>query len=89
MILLFGTKGRETLLSMVTFACHYCGLTAPQRVFKRATWFTLFFIPLFPVSTRYFVECANCAGTTALTQDQAQHSIEWAVKHVNSAPQPE
>jgi hypothetical protein len=81
MILLFGTKAYETLLTVVTFACRYCGMSAPQRVFKRATRFTLFFIPLFTVSTKHFVECSNCAGTTALTAEQARHSLEWAATH--------
>jgi hypothetical protein len=78
MILLFGTKSYETLLTVVSFACRYCGMSVPQRVFKRATKFSLFFIPLFTVSTSHFVECSNCAGTTALSAEQARHSIEWA-----------
>lgn len=78
MILLFGTKGYEMLLTVVTFACRYCGMSVPQRVFKRATKFSLFFIPLFTVSTSHFVECSNCQGTTALSADEARHSIEWA-----------
>jgi hypothetical protein len=81
MILLFGTKSYETLLTVVSFACHYCGMTAPQRVFKRATRFTLFFIPLFTVSSKHFVECSSCAGTTSLTADQARHSLQWAATH--------
>jgi hypothetical protein len=81
MILLFGTNAYERLLTVVSFPCRYCGMNAPQRVFKRATKFTVFFIPLFTVSKKHFVECSNCAGVTALTEDQARHSLQWAATH--------
>jgi hypothetical protein len=60
---------------VVAFACGYCGQAVPQRVFKRVLKFTLFFIPLFRVSTSYFVECSNCRGTTSLTEAQATHAL--------------
>lgn len=78
MILVFGTRASESLLVTVSFVCNYCRMAAPQEVFKRVTRFTLFFLPLFPVSTSYFVRCSNCGGTTSLTRDQAHHSLEWA-----------
>ena len=79
MILLFGTRATEALLTMVHFVCDYCGVAAPQRVIKRTNKFTLFFVlPLFPISTNYFVECTNCGGITALTKEQATHGLEWA-----------
>ena len=78
MFLLFGTRASEAILSVVAFVCGYCNTSAPQRVVKRVTKFTLFFIPLFPVSTSYFVECTNCGGTTKLTREQADNSVVWA-----------
>jgi ABC-type multidrug transport system permease subunit len=80
-ILLFGTKSFQTIVTLVTFVCSQCGVNAPQHVFKRALRFTLFFIPLFSFSTSYFVECSNCGATTALTREQAMHSVEWAERH--------
>jgi hypothetical protein len=77
---LFGTKLGETLLVVVSFICERCGTRAPQRVFKRSTKVTLFFIPLFSLSSSYFVECSNCAAATALTREQATHGVEWAAR---------
>lgn len=78
MFLLFGTRASESVLSIVTFICAFCGQNVAQRVIKSVTKFTLFFVPLFPVSTRYFVECSNCGGRTNLTKAQADNSVAWA-----------
>ena len=78
MFLLFGTRASEAILSVVTFVCGYCNTSAAQRVVKRVTKFTLFFIPLFPVATSYFVTCTNCGGLTKLTREQADNSVAWA-----------
>jgi hypothetical protein len=78
MLLIFGSRVYETLVVLVSFVCPHCGVDAQQRVIKLANRFTFFFVPLFAVSTKYVVECGNCAVTTALTRQQAEHSVEWA-----------
>lgn len=78
MFLLFGTKAVQTLMNVVVFACHYCGTAADQRVFKRSTRLTLFFMPLFPLASSFFNECSRCGGTTELSAAQANHSLDWA-----------
>lgn len=78
MFLLFGTKASEIILAVVTFACGYCGFSVSQRVFKRVLRMTLFFVPLFPLSKKFFVECSHCGGLTRLTEEQAANSVQWA-----------
>ena len=78
MFLLFGTRAADAVINVVAFVCGYCGVHAQQHVVKRATKFTLFFVPLFTVSSSYFNSCDNCGGVTRLTTAQAQHSLEWA-----------
>ncbi len=53
-------------------------MQAPQNVIKRSHRFTLFFLPLFTFSTRYVNQCTNCGAETALTAEQAQHSLTWS-----------
>ncbi|WEO77051.1 zinc-ribbon domain-containing protein [Cryobacterium sp. SO2] len=84
MILLFGTRASEAVINLVLFVCGYCGVLAQQQVIKRATRFTLFFLPLFPVSTRYVNVCSRCQGSTEVTAAQARHSLDWA--KAQSAP---
>ena len=75
MFLLFGTTLRRSLLVTVVFICGYCDKNVPQRVEKLSTKFTLFFIPLFTVSSRYSNQCTNCGGVTDLTREQAEHAV--------------
>jgi predicted RNA-binding Zn-ribbon protein involved in translation (DUF1610 family) len=78
MLLIFGTRAYETLIVLVSFVCPHCGVHAQQSVTKVANKLTFFFIPLFTVSTKHFVQCHNCGVATAVTAEQAAHSVEWA-----------
>lgn len=80
MFLLLGTSVRQALLTLVVFACRFCGRTVDQQVARRSTRFTLFFVPLFTVSKRYHVQCTNCGGVTDLTREQAEHSQDRAAR---------
>jgi hypothetical protein len=42
-------------------------------VFQLRTWFTLFFIPLFPVSVKYATACPMCGVATQIDKAQAEH----------------
>jgi len=60
-LLLFGIRTRERLVSTITMVCEVCGVSAAQALVKRSTKFTLFFIPLFPVRrSTHHLECAHC-----------------------------
>jgi hypothetical protein len=78
LLLIFGTRAYDFVIVLVTFECPHCAVTAPQSVYRQATKVTFFFIPLFTISTSYYVECSNCATNTPLTKEQADHSMEWA-----------
>ncbi|HEV7949163.1 MAG TPA: zinc-ribbon domain-containing protein [Glaciihabitans sp.] len=80
MFLLFGTRRRDSIINVVAFTCHFCGVHAQQQVVKLRSQFTLFFLPLFSYSTSYLNQCTNCGGQTPLTADQAQHSLAWAAQ---------
>ena len=80
MLLIFGTRLTDVILVLVSFVCPHCGVDAQQRVTKTANRVTLFFVPLFAISTRYHVHCTHCGAATALTKKQAEHSVEWAAQ---------
>ncbi|WP_166404702.1 zinc-ribbon domain-containing protein [Labedella endophytica] len=81
MILLFGTRLHTVLVAVVSFVCPFCSKDVPQRVLKLVNRFTLFFVPLFPVSTRFVNECTNCGGITDVSRDQADNAVAWANTH--------
>ena len=58
-MIIFGMRGRQKTIAMLNLACRN-GHVAAHRLVKLTRWFTLFFIPLIPVSQRYFTVCAQC-----------------------------
>ena len=81
MFLLFGMRPVAVVAFVVTFVCGRCGTEAAQQVLREQQKVTLFFIPLFSLSTSWAVECGHCGAVTALTREQAAHSVEWARTH--------
>ncbi|MFD6726538.1 zinc-ribbon domain-containing protein, partial [Streptomyces sp. NPDC060131] len=56
-MIIFGTKGYLYQLAILTLVCGRCGNPAAHTLRKRVTKFTLFFVPLFPFSTKYATQC--------------------------------
>ena len=73
MIILFGTRRRRTPLGIVMLLCQRCQRPSAHAVFMVRTWFTLFFIPLFPVSIKYATACPLCGVVTQIDKAQAEH----------------
>jgi len=78
-MIIFGTRGTAMILAILNFVCANCHVPAAQRVIKRVTKFTLFFIPLFPISTSYSVECVYCGVRTPIDKAQADAYEEYAL----------
>ena len=75
-MIIFGTRSYITALAVIQFVCGTCNVRAAQRVLKRVTKFTLFFIPTFPVGTQRYVVCVNCGATIPITKEQADSYVE-------------
>jgi len=86
--LLFGTRAAQTLINVVAFVCNVCGVHAEQRVIKRSTKLTLFFIPLITMGSSYVNECTNCGAVTRITGAQARHSLGWSAQRGTGAEDP-
>ncbi|CAL9349279.1 zinc-ribbon domain-containing protein [Streptomyces sp. NPDC057838] len=71
-MIIFGTKGYLYQLAILTLVCGRCGNPAAHTLRKRVTKFTLFFVPLFPVSTKYLTQCTFCGAEQKVTEEQAE-----------------
>ncbi|SEC81603.1 zinc-ribbon family protein [Streptomyces sp. KS_5] len=71
-VIIFGTKGYLYQLAILTLVCGQCGNPAAHTLRKRVTKFTLFFVPLFPVSTKYATQCTFCGAEHKVPQEQAE-----------------
>jgi uncharacterized tellurite resistance protein B-like protein len=65
MLLIFGTRVRATAVSTGEFFCPRCGADRSYVLQRLRRWFTLFFLPIFPMgkSLGEQVKCSTCAGT--------------------------
>ncbi|MER5210426.1 zinc-ribbon domain-containing protein [Streptomyces sp. NPDC002838] len=71
-MIIFGTKGYLYQLAILTLVCGQCGNPAAHTLRKRVTKFTLFFVPLFPISTKYATQCTFCGAEQKVTKEQAE-----------------
>ena len=71
-MLIIGFGVREVLLSTLVFVCETCGNQAAHQLTRRTRRFSLFFIPLFSVGTKYLDTCTACGRTVEISRQQAE-----------------
>jgi hypothetical protein len=71
-MIIFGFRNTLAVLAMVLLQCNRCGMPANQRVQRMRYWFTLFFIPVIPLRTTYFMTCAYCGSDTRIRKEDAE-----------------
>lgn len=78
MFLIFGVKHLKRRL-VTTFAlCGRCGTPAAQVLTRLGTWFSLFFVPVIPLGTKYVLTCTFCGESTKLEKLQATQMVAAA-----------
>ena len=71
-MIILGLRGSTTQLATMTLVCPQCHNPAAHRLLRTVNRFTLFFVPLFPVSTRHTIDCTFCGLRRTPTRAQAQ-----------------
>lgn len=72
MLLIWGTRRTVQTILMLTMLCGRCGNPAAHAVKHLVTKFTFFFIPLFPISSRYLTQCTFCGHSQRATKEQVE-----------------
>lgn len=77
MFIVWGTKGMEKILgnSQRSYQCQHCNNVSNYKIFRRRKWFTLFWIPIFPYSSQYFIACPICNYGAKISKDEAMNQI--------------
>ena len=70
--MIFGLGVSESLLATLVFVCETCGNNAAHHLLKRVRKLSLFFIPIFPVSTKFVDSCTACGRMLEVSRDQAE-----------------
>jgi predicted RNA-binding Zn-ribbon protein involved in translation (DUF1610 family) len=77
-VLIFGFGVTQSLLATLVFVCETCGTNAAHHLVRRVRKFSLFFIPLFPISTSYVDTCVACGRSIEVTREQAEVALGQA-----------
>ncbi|MEV0426519.1 zinc-ribbon domain-containing protein [Micromonospora sp. NPDC049836] len=72
MFFIFGLRTRVVRSGVVTEVCRNCGNQAAQVITRRATKFSLFFVPLIPVRTRWTKQCTFCGAEFDVPRAEAE-----------------
>jgi hypothetical protein len=86
-IILFGTRTYLYQLAVLTLVCGRCGNPSGHMLRKRVLKFTLFFVPLFPISTKYSTQCASCGAEQQVPKEQADGMLA-TIAQGGGAPAP-
>lgn len=81
MFIIWGTRHLEKELgnTQKTYQCSHCNNASRYRVFRRRTWFALFWIPIIPLSSKYFVTCPICNYGNKIKKEEALSLVEDAI----------
>jgi hypothetical protein len=88
MFIIFGIKRMVRRMATVFAMCSQCGSPAAQVVVRRSTWFSLFFIPVIPLGSKYSSTCTLCGTATRLDKEQALHLVELSQQMAAQSPHP-
>jgi len=75
LVLIWGFRGSCVVVTTAVYVCDRCGTNAAHRLIKRVRRFTLFFVPLFSVSTMYVDTCTACGRDVEVAKEQAKAAV--------------
>jgi hypothetical protein len=75
MIILFGFRRKSTRLATIFVMCAHCHTPAAHALARTRRYFTLFFIPVIPLGTKYFTTCTMCGHVTQITKEGADQYL--------------
>ncbi|HEY9437172.1 MAG TPA: zinc-ribbon domain-containing protein [Streptomyces sp.] len=74
-MIIFGTRSYLYQLAIMTMVCGWGGNPSAHTLRKRVSKFTLFFVPLFPFSTKYATQCTFCGGEQQIPKEHADRLL--------------
>jgi len=85
MIILFGFRRKSSRLATIFVMCARCSTPAAHALTRSRRYFTLFFIPIIPLGTKYFTTCTMCGHVTQITKEGAEQYLA-SVTQPSGAP---
>ena len=73
-MIIFGTTGLNSTKERGAFNCPRCSMQRGYRWISVNRFFTLYFIPLIPLGTRYLDVCTVCGRAIDVPRDMAERA---------------
>jgi len=86
MLIIFGFRRKVARLAVVFSMCGFCHTPAAHPVTRIRRYFTLFFIPLIPVGTKYTTTCTLCGRSALITKETADGLVASAQQATAATP---
>ncbi|TWP53381.1 zinc-ribbon domain-containing protein [Lentzea tibetensis] len=86
-MVIWGWRTYVQQLVMLTLVCQQCQNPAAHNLHKRITKFTLFFIPLFPLSRKFGLQCTFCGVAYDIDKTHAEQLLASAQQQPQTYPQ--
>ncbi|HEX8002348.1 MAG TPA: hypothetical protein VF519_06600 [Mycobacteriales bacterium] len=77
-MIIWGFRTYAQQLAVLVARCALQGHNAAHAVVRRRTKFTLFFIPLFPVSSKHLLVCSMCGNATPVAKENVESVLAEA-----------
>jgi transcription elongation factor Elf1 len=85
-MIIWGLRSRSKSLGQRTLNCPNCHRDAMTAAVQSRRWFTLFFIPLFPISAKKTIaRCGLCGFQYEVSSDQAEALFGAAAQSFTTA----
>ncbi|MFG1757065.1 zinc-ribbon domain-containing protein [Micromonospora echinofusca] len=72
MFFIFGLRTKVSQSGVVQQVCRNCRNHAAQVITRRSTKFSLFFVPIIPIRTRYVQQCTFCGAQYDISRAEAE-----------------
>ncbi len=78
MFIIWGTRMMNKTLGYFNqaFQCGRCNNVSNYKLIRQRQWFTLFWIPIFPIGTKYFLGCPVCNYGQYINKKEAKRMLE-------------
>ena len=83
-MIIYGYKTASSVMGSMQQQCAKCQRVAPQTVVRTRRWATLFWIKVFPISTKTVMRCGACGNQVKIDNAQAD---AWFPKAPAGVPQ--
>jgi zinc-ribbon family len=78
-MIIFGWRTAVHRIAMLLLLCQVCGNRAAHPLDKLVEKFTLFFIPVFPLSTSYRLTCTACGVSQAIAPSAVPELMAYRI----------